>query len=143
MLLYYVVLKPLRLLPVSEEVKKKYREAGLHCRFSYFSVTNDSCLGFDYCSNTYTILLNWKDWREYEHIHTLAWLGKDYAWVRILPPLWVLCLVPTILIAIDFIWTTWKAKVAACMEGWFISMETDSVLTIPIHCSYPLHCSAW
>jgi hypothetical protein len=100
-------------------------------------------LDCDYCSNTYTILLNWKDWREYEHIHTLAWLGKDYAWVRILPPLWVLCLVPTILIAIDFIWTTWKAKVAACMEGWFISMETDSVLTIPIHCSYPLHCSAW
>jgi len=39
MLLYYVVLKPLRLLPVSEEVKRKYREAGLHCRFSYFSVT--------------------------------------------------------------------------------------------------------
>jgi hypothetical protein len=74
-------------------------------------------LDCDYCSNTYTILLNWKDWREYEHIHTLAWLGKDYAWVRILPPLWVLCLVPTILIAIDFIWTTWKTKVAVHLDG--------------------------
>lgn len=83
--------------------------------------------------------MNWKDWREYEHIHTLAWLGKDYAWVRVWPSLWVLCLVPTILIAIDFIWTTWKTKVAAtavdavvdaaCMhvwkDRWFISMETD------------------
>lgn len=38
MLLYYVVLKPLRLLSASEEVTRKYREAGLHCRFSYFSV---------------------------------------------------------------------------------------------------------
>lgn len=96
-----------------------------------------------------TIALNCKDWREYEHIHTLAWLGKDYAWVHVLPSLWVLCLVPTILIAIDFIWTTWKTKVAAAvdaasihpfMEEWFISMEIDSVLTIPTHLFLP---SAW
>jgi len=147
MLLYYVVLKPLQLLPVSEEVSRKYREAGLHCRFSYFSVRD---MEVNACSHELQLtstsyyhtqsstpssdLLILKDWREYEHVHTLAWLGKDYAWACVLPELWVLCLVPTILIAIDFIWTTWKAKVTAAlyshsgyMNAWLVSNDHHNI----------------
>jgi hypothetical protein len=36
--LYYLVLKPFRLLPVDLAMTKKYNEAELHPRFSYFEV---------------------------------------------------------------------------------------------------------
>ncbi len=54
-----------------------------------------------------------QNWRQYEHAHTLCWLGKDLSWNQRVQSSWVLCLVPTILIAVDFIWVTWNTKVSS------------------------------
>eukprot|EP01034_Spumella_vulgaris_P021726 gene21726-27779_t len=51
-----------------------------------------------------------QNWRQYEHVHTLCWLGKDLSWNELNPYFWVICLVPTVTIAADFIWTTFKTK---------------------------------
>mmetsp|Transcript_13638 Transcript_13638/g.22756 ORF Transcript_13638/g.22756 Transcript_13638/m.22756 type:complete len:232 (+) Transcript_13638:494-1189(+) len=85
--LYYLFLKPFKLLPMDVAMTKKYAEADLHPRFSYF-----------------------ENWREYEHAHMLCWLGKDLAWDTTTQSLWIICLIPTFLIAFDFIWVTWQSK---------------------------------
>jgi hypothetical protein len=86
---YHLVLRPLGVFPEDEEATKRTHDEslGLKCRFSYF-----------------------KTWRQYEHLHTLCWLGKDLSWNRLNPYTWVLCFVPTVLIAMDFIWTTYHTK---------------------------------
>lgn len=50
-------------------------------------------------------------WREYEHAHTLCWLGKDLSWNRLSPVPWIICLIPTLVIAADFIFVTFRTKV--------------------------------
>ena len=45
-------------------------------------------------------------------MHTLCWLGKDLSWNQLNPYTWVICLIPTVGIAIDFIWTTFNTKVS-------------------------------
>mmetsp|Transcript_13325 Transcript_13325/g.18272 ORF Transcript_13325/g.18272 Transcript_13325/m.18272 type:complete len:397 (+) Transcript_13325:31-1221(+) len=86
-LFYHVILRPLGLIPPDAFMTARYESAGLKSRFSYF-----------------------KNWRQYEHAHTLCWLGKDLSWNQACQPTWVLCLVPTILIAADFIYVTWNTK---------------------------------
>mmetsp|Transcript_12435 Transcript_12435/g.27292 ORF Transcript_12435/g.27292 Transcript_12435/m.27292 type:complete len:227 (-) Transcript_12435:655-1335(-) len=87
MCLYHLVLKPFKLLPMDTAMTVKYNEAGLYPRFSYF-----------------------ENWREYEHAHMLCWLGKDLAWNIENPVLWIMCLIPTFFIGLDFIWVTAKTK---------------------------------
>lgn len=87
-LLYHVVLRPFKLIPQpSKELTDKYAEADLIPRFSYF-----------------------QNWRQYEHMHTLCWLGKDLSWDQDYVPTWIMCLIPTFLIAADFIYVTWSTK---------------------------------
>lgn len=45
-----------------------------------------------------------KNFRQYENLHMLFWIAKDLAWNRLNLTLWLICLVPTLLIAADFIW---------------------------------------
>jgi hypothetical protein len=87
-LLYHIVLRPFKLIPEpSKEMIDKYESADLIPRFSYF-----------------------RHWREYEHIHTLFWLGKDVSWNQSCAPAWIICLIPTFLIGADFIYMTWKTN---------------------------------
>jgi hypothetical protein len=68
-------------------MKADYEYIGLRPRFSYF-----------------------EHWRQYEHVHTLFWLGKDFAWNAQNPVMWVIFVIPTILVALDFIWETFRAR---------------------------------
>lgn len=86
-LFLHLVLKPLKILPVTDYDDSIYCRPELHCRFGYF-----------------------KYWRQYEHAHTLCWLGKDLSWNQLNPYTWVLCLIPTVLIAADFIYVTFRTK---------------------------------
>lgn len=83
--LYHIVLRPLGVIGVSTKMMIRYKQTGLRSRFSYF-VT----------------------WRQYEHAHTLFWCAKDLSWNRLQPIPWIIFSVPTILIAVDFIYCTWK-----------------------------------
>lgn len=52
--LYYIVLKPLKLMNETTAKGEEYDTTGLKCRFSWF----------------------FKSWREYENFHILLWIGK-------------------------------------------------------------------
>jgi hypothetical protein len=90
-LLYFCILKPFRVFerlgcPI-QETNPRHREnffdAGIEPRFPCFTT-----------------------WRQYEQIHILFWLGKDYAWNTLDVPLWYICSICTLLIAIDFMFET-------------------------------------
>ena len=85
---WYLIVRPADLFPVRQADSSRYDDADLHPRFSYF-----------------------KTWRQYENIHVLFWLGKDYAWASLSSVLWVGFSIPTILIAIDFCYITGITKV--------------------------------
>jgi hypothetical protein len=55
--MYHLILRPLKLIEPDASMTAKYEAAGLKSRFSYFA-----------------------NWRQYEHAHTLCWLGKDFSW---------------------------------------------------------------
>eukprot|EP01038_Epipyxis_sp_PR26KG_P016153 gene16153-21956_t len=97
-LFYHIVLRPLKLLPADELMTRRYSKAGLNCRFSYF-----------------------QNWRQYEHAHTLCWLGKDLSWNQLNPYFWIICLIPTVTIAMDFIWTTHRTKRMAIDTAHYIA----------------------
>eukprot|EP01041_Mallomonas_annulata_P000343 gene343-612_t len=78
--IYYLILKPLNVLPMSEHARNMYDDTGLKCR----------------------IPLMFNSWRQYENIHILFWLGKDCAWNLLIPVMWIVFLVPTIMLAFDF-----------------------------------------
>jgi hypothetical protein len=62
-----------------------------------------------------------QNWREYEHLHTLFWLGKDLSWNIVNPYSWVICMVPTFLIGADFIYMAFTAdvRIAGHVEFFF------------------------
>ena len=91
--LWYCIMRPCNIFPVDSETYKKYDDANLRCRFSYFA-----------------------HWRQYENIHVLFWLGKDYSWVSLSPVLWIIFLVPTTLLSLDFCYVTGVTKVNSCSE---------------------------
>lgn len=86
-LFLHVVLRPLGILNMADYDDSIYSRPGLHSRFSYF-----------------------KYWRQYEHAHTLCWLGKDLSWNQYNPYTWVICFIPTFFLSLDFIYTTFKTK---------------------------------
>jgi len=45
-------------------------------------------------------------------MHILCWLGKDLSWNQESPIIWIICLIPTLLMAMDFIYETFRTKVA-------------------------------
>jgi len=81
---WYLVVKPLKIFPEPDpSIKMKYDECGLIPSIPYFN-----------------------NWRQYELFHYVLWLGKDYSWCIQNKALWFIFTPPTLLIAIDFIWTT-------------------------------------
>jgi hypothetical protein len=101
---FHIILQPLGFITHNTATLKPH-EASLSPRFSYF-----------------------KSWRQYEHVHTLFWCGKDWSWVSRYPILWVknihvdftchtinsfsqvVFTIPTVLIALDFIWCSFRTK---------------------------------
>jgi len=85
---FYVFIRPLdlfngRLTKDSENpIVKEYNEIGLKPRFRFY----------------------FRHWREYENFHLLCWVGKDLSWAALIPGLWVFFTVPTLLVALDFVW---------------------------------------
>jgi len=77
---YYLFLKPYNILKDDPKMTQLCLREGLIPRFSYF-----------------------KTWRQYEHFHTLCWLGKDLSWDQNNPYTYVVFMIPTVLIAADFI----------------------------------------
>ena len=45
-----------------------------------------------------------KNFRQYENLHMLIWIGKDLAWITLNITMWFICFVPAILIAADFVY---------------------------------------
>jgi len=85
MALYYLCLRPLGIVVPSSKTLSRYKHSGLKPRFNYFLT-----------------------WRQYEHTHTLFWMAKDLCWNLLLPIPWAIFSVPTVLIACDFVYVTWK-----------------------------------
>ena len=57
------------------------------------------------------LFLSLQNWREYEHVHTLLWLCKDLCWNQDQPIPWVIFIIPTLLVGLDFVYITWNTKV--------------------------------
>lgn len=87
-LLYHLILRPFGFLTVDLPMKKQCEDVGLVPRFSYF-----------------------KSWRQYEHAHIFFWCGKDWSWNYGIPYTWVFFVIPTFLLAVDFIYCTHKTQV--------------------------------
>ena len=86
---YYVFLKPFDV-KISNTIRSRdlqYESIGLSPRFTYFEY-----------------------WRQYENIHIIFWIGKDYAWLTENQVMWVIFAVPTLVIALDFALCTGYAK---------------------------------
>jgi hypothetical protein len=86
-LFFHIFLKPFGVFQDYDYVNSTYHRPGLKSRFSYF-----------------------RNWRQYENAHTLCWLGKDLSWNRQSAAPWIICLIPTVLIAADFIFITSHPK---------------------------------
>lgn len=52
--------------------------------------------------NRYPSLL-FSSWKHYENVHILLWLGKDTAWNWDWKVMWIIFVIPTVLIGVDFI----------------------------------------
>ena len=108
-LLYYLILKPLRVLALSSnESARLYSDNELEPRFKYI---------FEVLLTTISISLSLlhslcKTWREYEHIHMLFWLGKDLSWSVRNPYTWTVFFTFAIALSLDFIYTTFVTKVS-------------------------------
>lgn len=86
-LIYHSILRPFNIIKSDPRIAKKYQTAGLKSSFTYF-----------------------RTWREYEWSHTFLWLCKDVSWAEDWPITWIIFVVPTVLVALDFIYQTWKTK---------------------------------
>ena len=84
---FYLVIYPLRVL---QDVRYTNRES--------------KC---SRCNSSTTSLLCWSN-SHYEDLHVLFWLGKDTAWNHLNLVLWYLFLVPTLLVAVEFVWSSCK-----------------------------------
>lgn len=87
-LLYYVVVRPLDLF---ERLGLGQRNNPAHRKYFYNAGVKPRfpCLS---------------SWRQYEQLHIVFWLGKDFAWNTATVPLWYVCSIATLLMALDFVW---------------------------------------
>jgi hypothetical protein len=76
---YYVVIIPFNLMPVTVEAIVAYDNGTFKSRFSYL-----------------------KTFRQYENLHMYFWLAKDLCWNRSNLILWFVMLVPAVFLAADF-----------------------------------------
>lgn len=90
--LYYFFLRPMRL--ISANIVRDIENNSQRPRLSVF----------------------FRTWRDYETIHVFLWLGKDYAWCSENLIMWYIFMVPTVLVAADFAWTSLWTKKASLIE---------------------------
>lgn len=84
-LFYYMIILPFNLLPCSKQALLEYDDGTLQPRFPCF-----------------------RNFRQYENLHMLFWIAKDLAWNRLKFEMWIISVIPTILIAADFIYISAK-----------------------------------
>ena len=96
--IFYFFIKTFDIKLSGKEHFKIYEDAGLSSRFSYF-----------------------ESWRQYENVHIVCWIGKDYAWLTENRIMWVIFTIPTIMIAIDFVISTGYAKNMIIDHCYYIS----------------------
>jgi hypothetical protein len=85
MALYYVALRPLKIVQARAPEHGKYDSAGLVPRFEYF-----------------------KTWHQYEYFHTALWLCKDLSWNQGSGFFYIFFLTMTLFISFDFIYMTYS-----------------------------------
>jgi hypothetical protein len=88
LLTYYFILVPFDLLPITPKQLAIYDDGSIEPRFSYF-----------------------RNFRQYENVHMIFWLTKDLAWNLSNISLWWLCLVPTFMLATDFLYISSHTEV--------------------------------
>jgi hypothetical protein len=86
-LVYYIIILPFDLLPCSPSALEEYDDGTLQPRFSCFV-----------------------SFRQYENLHMLFWIAKDLAWNLVNLSFWLFCLVPAVLLALDFIYISVTTK---------------------------------
>ena len=47
----------------------------------------------------------------------LFWLGKDCAWNGLIPSMWIIFVLPTLLIACDFVFSSLFSEVSTCVRA--------------------------
>jgi hypothetical protein len=72
----------------------------------------------------------------------LFWLGKDFAWNTQNQVMWVACLIPTFLIALDFIWVTARTRRMAIDVTHYVAQAVWVVggclfTTVPAFSTFP------
>jgi hypothetical protein len=89
---YFLVVKPFKLLNVDHPVTvRHYDRTGLKPRWP--------------------VNLVFTTWREYENVHILFWLSKDCGWNHGIQSMWLVSVLPTLLIMLDFAWTSlWSRR---------------------------------
>lgn len=85
---YFIVVPTLGRITQDQKAIDEYDDGEFKPRFSFF-----------------------KNFRQYENIHTLFWLCKDLAWNRSNISMWFVFLFPTVLIAIDFLYVAMLGEV--------------------------------
>ena len=90
---FYSVLRPCGIIMESPLVTELYLALDLTPRFSFY----------------------FKNWRQYEYLHMLFWIGKDLSWNLMFLPTWILGLSLTLTLGIDFIWISYE-------KGYIIDM---------------------
>ena len=84
--IFYCVLRPCGIILESPSVTELYLALDLQPRFpSYF-----------------------KNWRQYEYMHMLFWVIKDLSWNRQFLPTWIIGVLFSILLGLDFIWISYN-----------------------------------
>lgn len=61
-------------------------------------------------------------WRDYENTHIFFWLGKDTAWNASIRSMWVIFVIPTLLIAGDFVVSTFYVKNAIVDHAHYVAV---------------------
>ncbi len=137
--IFTLILKPLGLFKPKVEALNKYDRAGLVPRLKFL----------------------FPSWRDYENIHIFFWLGKDVAWNGLIQPMWVIFVIPTFLVALDFVITSLFNKytvidhahyvsvmlwvmgnaIWACGELWFANY--DDAYSLTSHGFGPYHTARW
>lgn len=108
--LYYLIIRPFNIMPPSVDSIEAYNDTGLPARVpSLFSTWRDyEHLQWDLINVFVSLVIDCCVWC---FCSVLCWLGKDTAWNTANLPMWLIFSVPTIIISLDFIYTSSCTKV--------------------------------
>ena len=88
---WYLIVIPFDLIQVGKEALEIYDDGELQPRFSYF-----------------------RNYRQYENVHMMFWAAKDLAWNTDNLSLWMLSLIPTFFLAMDYFIISYHCEVIIC-----------------------------